>query len=251
MLWIGGQITPLNIIKETFLASVVAMVVPTLIISFLIKGNITLMNHSEESAEFKANASWMKFGFHADTTTTTYGPNYSTSKALAQYEYCYQNVKRFAGTECFDRIPRIHYFNASSPVVKSWQASSKAPSPLGFLSADDARTTNYYLVGEQLNATYNCDEYDDGEYKLSFFRTDMRLENDANPLASIQARAMNPTYSGQQEVFIIFTHEPLLAANLSKLESLNRWFLQQGYSFDFPQNRIFKNRCKRKDKKCC
>ncbi|MFN5986301.1 MAG: sodium:proton antiporter NhaD, partial [Chitinophagaceae bacterium] len=50
MLWIGGQITPLNIIKETFLASAVAMIVPTLIISYLIKGNITLKNQSEDSA---------------------------------------------------------------------------------------------------------------------------------------------------------------------------------------------------------
>ncbi|MFN5253998.1 MAG: sodium:proton antiporter NhaD, partial [Chitinophagaceae bacterium] len=56
MLWIGGQITPLNIIKETFLASAVAMIVPTLIISYLIKGNITLKNQSEDSAEFKANS---------------------------------------------------------------------------------------------------------------------------------------------------------------------------------------------------
>jgi len=40
MLWIGGQITPLNIIKETFIASVVCMIIPTLIINYQIKGNI-------------------------------------------------------------------------------------------------------------------------------------------------------------------------------------------------------------------
>ena len=56
MLWIGGQITPLNIIKETFLASAVAMIVPTLIFSYLIKGNIILLNQSEDSTEYKANA---------------------------------------------------------------------------------------------------------------------------------------------------------------------------------------------------
>ena len=38
MLWIGGQISPLNIIKQTFLASSVSMVVPTLIINYIIKG---------------------------------------------------------------------------------------------------------------------------------------------------------------------------------------------------------------------
>ena len=40
MLWIGGQITPLNIIKETFIASLVCMIIPTLIINYQIKGNI-------------------------------------------------------------------------------------------------------------------------------------------------------------------------------------------------------------------
>jgi Na+/H+ antiporter NhaD/arsenite permease-like protein len=42
MLWIGHQITPLNIIKETFLASLACMVVPTLIINYRIKGRILL-----------------------------------------------------------------------------------------------------------------------------------------------------------------------------------------------------------------
>lgn len=42
MLWIGHQVTPLNIIKETFLASLACMVVPTLIISYRIKGAVDL-----------------------------------------------------------------------------------------------------------------------------------------------------------------------------------------------------------------
>lgn len=51
MLWIGGQVTALNIIKETFLASLIAMTIPTLIISYLIKGKIELMNHSVDNKE--------------------------------------------------------------------------------------------------------------------------------------------------------------------------------------------------------
>lgn len=51
MLWIGGQVTALNIIKETFLASFIAMTIPTLIISYLIKGKIELMNHSFDNKE--------------------------------------------------------------------------------------------------------------------------------------------------------------------------------------------------------
>ena len=46
MLWIGQQVTPLNIIKETFLASLTCMIVPTLIISYRIKGKIELFENS-------------------------------------------------------------------------------------------------------------------------------------------------------------------------------------------------------------
>ncbi len=40
MLWIGGQVTAINIIKEVFLPSVVCLVVPLIILSFKLKGVI-------------------------------------------------------------------------------------------------------------------------------------------------------------------------------------------------------------------
>lgn len=40
MLWIGGQITALNIIKELFLPSVFCLVIPLIIVSFKLKGNL-------------------------------------------------------------------------------------------------------------------------------------------------------------------------------------------------------------------
>ena len=85
MLWIGGQITPLNIIKETFLASVVAMVVPTLIISFLIKGNITLLNHSEDSAAFKANAFQRNFILFVGILSLLFVPIFKVVTHLPPY----------------------------------------------------------------------------------------------------------------------------------------------------------------------
>lgn len=40
MLWIGGQITALNIIRELFLPSVFCLVIPLIIVSFKLKGNL-------------------------------------------------------------------------------------------------------------------------------------------------------------------------------------------------------------------
>ena len=48
MLWIGGQITTLNIVKAIFLPSLVCLVIPLGILSFKLKGNIeSIENHSE------------------------------------------------------------------------------------------------------------------------------------------------------------------------------------------------------------
>lgn len=40
MLWIGGQITALNIIKMLFISSMVSMIIPLIILSFTMKGNV-------------------------------------------------------------------------------------------------------------------------------------------------------------------------------------------------------------------
>jgi Na+/H+ antiporter NhaD/arsenite permease-like protein len=60
MLWIGHQITPLNIVKETFLASLVCMALPTFMINLRIKGNIVLkekttVNQNSTKSTFDRN----------------------------------------------------------------------------------------------------------------------------------------------------------------------------------------------------
>ncbi|OGQ94341.1 MAG: sodium:proton antiporter [Deltaproteobacteria bacterium RIFOXYD12_FULL_57_12] len=50
MLWIGGQVTTANIIKTTFLASIVCLVLPLVIASFMLKGNVVPPNQVENGA---------------------------------------------------------------------------------------------------------------------------------------------------------------------------------------------------------
>ena len=85
MLWIGGQITPLNIIKETFLASAVAMIVPTIIISFLIKGRITLLDQNSESLAFKANSSQRVFILMIGISSLIFVPIFKVITHLPPY----------------------------------------------------------------------------------------------------------------------------------------------------------------------
>jgi Na+/H+ antiporter NhaD/arsenite permease-like protein len=56
MLWIGGQISALNIMKQTFLASLVSMAIPTIIVNYLIKNRIELKPIVENNLNFNSNA---------------------------------------------------------------------------------------------------------------------------------------------------------------------------------------------------
>jgi len=51
MLWIGGQITTVNIILKVFLPSLVSMIVPLSILSFMVKGEVNRPEQSHSSAD--------------------------------------------------------------------------------------------------------------------------------------------------------------------------------------------------------
>jgi len=57
MLWIGGQVTAGNIIKEVLLPSIVCLVVPLLALTFLKKGNITQTANNTNYQEHQTAAS--------------------------------------------------------------------------------------------------------------------------------------------------------------------------------------------------
>ncbi len=85
MLWIGGQISPLNIIKQTFLASLVSMVVPTLIINYMIKGKIELKMNVENNLHFNNNAFERKLIFYAGIGCLLFVPIFKTLTHLPPY----------------------------------------------------------------------------------------------------------------------------------------------------------------------
>lgn len=85
MLWIGGQITPLNIIKQVFLASLVSMVVPALIINFLIKGPITLKPVIENNLNFNLNAFERNLIFYVGIGCLLFVPIFKTFTHLPPY----------------------------------------------------------------------------------------------------------------------------------------------------------------------
>ena len=55
MLWIGGQITPLSIVKGVFLPSVVNLLLPLVVVSYLLRGKEIAPPRNHESATSRTN----------------------------------------------------------------------------------------------------------------------------------------------------------------------------------------------------
>ncbi len=85
MLWIGQQVTPLNIIKETFLASFTCMVVPTLIINYRIKGKIDLFEKSEKNLNALSSAFDRNLVFFIGIACLLFVPVFKTITHLPPY----------------------------------------------------------------------------------------------------------------------------------------------------------------------
>ncbi|MDL2296668.1 sodium:proton antiporter NhaD [Bacteroidales bacterium OttesenSCG-928-B11] len=56
MLWVGGKVSAVNIIAKTFLASMVSIVVPLVILSFKLKGNFTRPRNLESAGDTESTS---------------------------------------------------------------------------------------------------------------------------------------------------------------------------------------------------
>jgi Na+/H+ antiporter NhaD/arsenite permease-like protein len=85
MLWIGGQITPLNIVKQVFFASFVSMVIPTLIISYMIKGQIALKQATADQVNTNSNLFERNLIFIVGVGALLFVPIFKTITHLPPY----------------------------------------------------------------------------------------------------------------------------------------------------------------------
>lgn len=85
MLWIGHQITPMNIIKETFLASFTCMAIPTFIISYRIKERIELLPVTATNQNFIANSFSRNLVFFIGISCLLFVPVFKTITHLPPY----------------------------------------------------------------------------------------------------------------------------------------------------------------------
>ena len=186
------------------------------------------------SGEFNENATWLKFAYHGPDTTTYPAKTMSVDDFVSNIEEVYKQINRFASPNCIDKVPRISFFNCTKEQVKAAKAKNLI---VGLLTADDNRSANVGLTSEELKIMKKSDTYTDLENKISYFRTEKRLDG---AKADDVISRLNKKYDNQEnsEAFIIFAHGITTAQLQNDFKVVAEWLTKKGISFDFPENRL-------------
>lgn len=192
---------------------------------------------STYATEFKENNNWLKFGFHALNTSNYTGATYEKGKQ--DYELVITELYRICGgLDSIDRVPRTQNYAGSLEACKAWYETDKC-SIIGLLSAEDTRTS-YYHSDSQRDYLQKHDKYIDYENGLTFYSTDLRLENVNNVTNELNNRLSDISYSSTMNALIIFTHENHLSTSLmrDKIRQCCVFAKNNGYNFDYPMNKL-------------
>jgi Na+/H+ antiporter NhaD/arsenite permease-like protein len=85
MLWIGDQISPANIIKQTIFPSLICMVIPTIIVGFMIKGKIHLNSVSDIKVNSHSSQKERNLIFFVGVGALLFVPVFKTITHLPPY----------------------------------------------------------------------------------------------------------------------------------------------------------------------
>lgn len=190
--------------------------------------------------EFRKNASWLRFGFHAYDSSCDYGDgSITTANALIQYQQVITAITTFASGYNVDRIFRTHNFSGDLATARVWRDAT----PIGIkglLSADDTRISNIYLDMTQRDSINKCvDLYDEVE-KLYTVKSLERLDNEGNPYQWLENMKNDVTYEGMHNIKCLFLHEPTINIPVFQgyVEQAFKWAVDNNYFFGFPMDYI-------------
>ena len=169
--------------------------------------------------EFEENAYWLKFGFHGLNSEAVYGDNGGTrqinrsaAQAAEDYAYIVGQLVEVVGAGAIDKVPRIHFFAGTKECCMAWRDAAYGIE--GLLAADDDRYS-YYHDENMRRRLLQEDVLRDEECGLTFYRTHIRLEKEADVKVLWEKIR---SFAGKCQV--IFTHEYYLEDSrmLEKIE---------------------------------
>jgi hypothetical protein len=169
--------------------------------------------------EFFAAREWLKFGLHANDSSSTYKSS-SYEEGYDSWSAFVREVERITGSYLsVDRMPRLHTFAGSEEALEGMRDA--AYGALGFLSTDDSRLP-YYLGTDSAEYLYTHDHLTDFNKGLVFIATDIRCDWFVDGFSSqntyrapskdwvydeLVHRLTSKEYANSSESLIIFTHE--------------------------------------------
>lgn len=205
-------------------------------------------------------ANWLKWGLHSFNNGNYQNSSYE--QGLADWESMVDVVFKLTGSlEAIDRMPRLHQFYGSENAITGMRDAKLGA--LGFLSADDARTS-YHFSEENVTFLYEKngmenDHISDYTNGLVFYRTDLRLDwfngagfnlvvagtphhtpsNTSDITAELERRYSNKMFMNTWNCFVVFTHETQShTAIKNALIKLGEFANSKNIPFDYPQNRV-------------
>lgn len=192
---------------------------------------------SKYAEEFKANAEWLKFGFHARDDKKKYNSD-EPDAIKADYEkFCNAIMYATKGSDSsIDRMVRLGFFSGTRVNVRTLQECENGI--LGLLTADNDNKRLSYYLDEERTALLN----QKGEMweELLFLRSQLRMEL----VESVEDILTEIECCNQPKVLELFTHEScwyheskVKGYSIPELmEIFIKWAYEQGYGFDFAQN---------------
>ena len=199
--------------------------------------NLTMMPDTYKN-EFIENADWLKFGVHYYKNGSGNFNTIDADTGLTYYQQIITELFRITGSfNSIDTAPRFHNYAGTLDVIQKIYNENLGIT--GLITTEDTRTS-YYLDTTKNTYMQKHDNMVDYNNGIKFFSTDLRLENISNPKAELESRLANIEYASRMKELVIFTHEPYLsqAGMQSKIEACCKFAVENGYSFDFPMNRI-------------
>lgn len=180
--------------------------------------------------EFIANSDWLKFGFHAYDSDTSYNEK-CLGKLVDDYELVYSNLVEIVGNVGVDHFTRLHGFQSDYDNIM--QLLEKHPNYLiGLLTADDQRGS-YYLNAAESEYIYSHDFMVKDE--LIFVSSDLRIEL----ISDIEEKIIEletDAWNNQRNDLILFTHEWAVDDSVKmKLDKLLKYTYNQNYENAFPE----------------
>ena len=140
--------------------------------------------------EFKANASWLKFGFHA--IQPEFDPNINIEDFQSSFKNTQRAICYFADSSSLTSVLRLHYFYGNRKNIHLLTIGGVK----GLLCADDERDS--YDLNEQENNILKQKFY--FKKNIKYFKTDFRYENTWRIDYAL-------SHLRNRDTLVLFTHE--------------------------------------------